>query len=204
MSSIDLNDPIAVLLAALQALELVGIEAATYGALALAVYGEPRETKDADLAVAGVSAAQAETAFRDAGFDVIVAFDRMRFGGQLISRLTLVGGAAGSLNTADLVEPRSPRYARELLTRSLTGTLRNQSLRVVSPEDFVVLKILATRERDVEDAVKIISSLAKSLDMKLIERELGALAIEIQDHDVMGRWRRAQADLNRDDLSFEM
>jgi len=192
--SIDLNDPVAVLLAAFQALERAGIEAAAYGGLALAVYGEPRETKDADLAVAGgVSAAQGEAALRAAGFDVILAFDRMRFGGQLVSRLTLIGGAAGSLNTADLVEPRSSRYAHEVLARSLTGSLRQEPLRVVSPEDFVVLKILATRERDLEDAVTVVRSLATRIDMKLIERELEALAIEISDHDVMGRWQRAQS-----------
>ena len=192
--SIDLNDPVAVLLAAFQALERAGIEAAAYGGLALAVYGEPRETKDADLAVAGgVSAAQGEAALRAAGFDVILAFDRMRFGGQLVSRLTLIGGAAGSLNTADLVEPRSSRYAHEVLARSLTGSLRQEPLRVVSPEDFVVLKILATRERDLEDAVTVVRSLATRIDMQLIERELEALAIEISDHDVMGRWQRAQS-----------
>jgi len=195
--SIDLNDPVAVLLAAFQALERAGIEAAAYGGLALAVYGEPRETKDADLAVAGgVSAAQGEAALRAAGFDVILAFDRMRFGGQLVSRLTLIGGAAGSLNTADLVEPRSSRYAHEVLARSLTGSLRQEPLRVVSPEDFVVLKILATRERDLEDAVTVVRSLATRIDMKLIERELEALAIEIPDHDLMGRWQRAQRRFN--------
>ena len=62
--SIDLNDPVAVLPAALQALERAGIEAAAYGGFALAVYGEPRETKDADLAVADVRAAQGEAAPR--------------------------------------------------------------------------------------------------------------------------------------------
>ena len=191
--SIDLNDPVAVLLAAFQALERAGIEAAAYGGLALAVYGEPRETKDADLAVAGgVSAAQGEAALRAAGFDVILAFDRMRFGGQLVSRLTLIGGAAGSLNTADLVEPRSSRYAHEVLARSLTGSLRQEPLRVVSPEDFVVMKVLATRERDLEDAVAVVRSLASRIDMELIEHELKALAIEIPDHDVMGRWQRAR------------
>jgi len=194
---IDLNDPVAVLLAAFQALERAGIEAAAYGGLALAVYGEPRETKDADLAVAGgVSAAQGEAALRAAGFDVILAFDRMLFGGQLVSRLTLIGGAAGSLNTADLVEPRSSRYAHEVLARSLTGSLRQEPLRVVSPEDFVVLKILATRERDLEDAVTVVRSLANRIDMKLIERELEALAIEIPDHDLIGRWQRAQRRFN--------
>ena len=190
--TIDLNDPVAVLLAAFQALEQAGIGAAAYGGLALAVYGEPRETKDADLAVAGVSTAQCEAALRAAGFDVILAFDRMRFGGQFVSRLTLIGGEAGSLNTADLVEPRSSRYAHEVLARSLTGSLRQVPLQVVSPEDFVVMKVLATRERDLEDAVTVVRSLASRIDMELIEHELKALAIEIPDHDVMGRWKRAR------------
>jgi hypothetical protein len=137
---IDLNDPIAVLLAVLQAFDRAGIEAAAYGGLALAAYGEPRETKDADVAVAAVTGAQAEAALRVAGFDVVLAFDRARFGGQYVSRLTLLGGTAGSLNTADLVEPRSPRYARAVLAGSITGSLREQPLRVISPEDFVVMK----------------------------------------------------------------
>ncbi len=191
MSPIDLNDPVAVLLAALQALDRVGIDAAAYGGLALAAYGEPRETKDADLAVAGIGGAQAEAALRAAGLDVVLAFDQVRFGGQLVSRLTLVGGTAGSLNTADLVEPRSSRYARQVLARSLTGLLRTHRIRVVSPEDFVVLKILATRERDLEDAATVLSSLATHIDMELIERELTELATEIPDHDVKGRWQRA-------------
>lgn len=50
MEPIDLNDPIAVLLSVLRAFEQAGIQAATYGGLALAVYGEPHETKDADVA----------------------------------------------------------------------------------------------------------------------------------------------------------
>ena len=192
MAPIDLNDPIAVLLAVVQAFERAGIEAAAYGGLALAVYGEPRETKDADLAVTALSGAEGQAALRAAGFDVILAFDRVRFGGQHVSRLTLIGGAAGSLNTADLVEPRSPRYARDALARSLTGSLRNQPLRVLTPEDFVVMKILATRDRDIEDAAAVIRGLGNRMDMGLIERELAALALEIADHDIMVRWRRTQ------------
>ena len=79
-----------------------------------------------------------------------------------------------------------------MLARSLTGSLRHQPVRVVLPEDFVVLKILATRDRDLEDAVTVVRSLANDIDMDLIERELEALAIEISDHDIMGRWQRAQ------------
>jgi len=92
---IDLNDPIAVLLAVLRAFDRAGIEAAAYGGLALAAYGEPRETKDADVAVAAVTGAQAEAALRVAGFDVVLAFDRARFGGQYVSRLTNAWGYGG-------------------------------------------------------------------------------------------------------------
>jgi hypothetical protein len=59
---IDLNDPVAVLMAVIQAFDRAGIEAAAYGGLALAAYGEPRETKDADVVVAAVSGAQGEAA----------------------------------------------------------------------------------------------------------------------------------------------
>ena len=96
----------------------------------------------------------------------------------------------------DLIEPRSSRYGHKVLARSLTGSLRQQPVRVVSPEDFVVLKILATRDRDLEDAVTVVRSLASRIDMDLIERELEALAIEISDHDVMDRWQRAQSRFN--------
>ena len=186
---IDLADPTAVLIAASQALETAGLQAATYGGLALAMYGEPRETKDADLAVAGFDATGAEAALRAARFDLIRAFERVKFGGLLVSRLTLIGGLAGSLNTIDFVEPRSPRYALDIQARALTATVRNQSLRVVAPEDFVVLKILATRERDLEDARTVSRGLGDQLDMTLIERVLNGLSAEIVDYDFMARWR---------------
>ena len=59
---IDLNDPTAVLLATFQALERASLPSAVCGGLALAVYGEPRETKDADLAIAGLSIKDAKGA----------------------------------------------------------------------------------------------------------------------------------------------
>ena len=189
----DLNDPVAVLLAALRALERAGIQAATYGGLALAIYGEPRETKDADLAVVGVSGTQAEAALRAEGFNVLLAWERMVFGGLFVTRLTLFGGAAGSLNTVDLIEARSSRFAAEVLARSLTGSIRQQSLRVVTPEDFILLKVLATRERDLEDVTTVLSSLGEHIDRAFVEREVSLLSGEIPDHEVAERWQRVQS-----------
>ena len=74
--------------------------------------------------------------------------------------------------------------------RSLAGTLRNQALRVVTPEDFVIFKALSTRERDIEDAVTVVRSLRDRLDMPALEAEIVRLASEISDHNVEGRFER--------------
>lgn len=63
-----------------------------------------------------------------------------------------------------------------------------QPLRVVAPEDFVVLKILATRDRDLEDARIVFRSLAGRIDVELIEHLLNELSADIVDYDFMARW----------------
>jgi hypothetical protein len=186
--TVDLNDPVAVALAVTVALRAGGIEHALYGGLALASYGRPRETKDADVAVAGLSTELASDALRTAGLDAVLTFDRARFGGLSITRFTLLGGD-GELNVADLVEPRSPGFSRRALGRALDGALRGQTISVVAPEDFILFKLLSTRARDIEDAKAVRKALGDALDGGLIEREATALAEELRDHDVRGRLR---------------
>ncbi|MGA9523073.1 MAG: nucleotidyltransferase [Myxococcaceae bacterium] len=187
---LNLEDPVAVLLRVTDALKARGIEHATYGALALAAYGQPRETRDADLAVAGLEPKVALQALRDAGLNAHLAFERTRFGGLLITRVTLLpdGGATG-LNTADLVEPRSSRFARGMLDRSLSGVLRGVSVQLVAPEDYVVLKVLSTRDRDLEDARSVLTSLPE-LDRAALQAEIDLLALEVPDHDVVKRYAK--------------
>jgi hypothetical protein len=69
---IDLDDPIALMLVAASALERVGLEAAAYGGLTLGMYGEPRETRDADLAVAAADTLLAQTALESMGLMVVI------------------------------------------------------------------------------------------------------------------------------------
>lgn len=190
---LDLEDPVAVLLAVRRALHEAGHQTAIYGGLALAIYGTPRETKDADFAVAGVSARAAQKALQHAGIAAMTAFDRTAFGGNIVVRLSLLGTTeAPGINVADLVEPRSPRYARIALDRALEGELRGEMVQVLAPEDFVLFKVLSTRERDLEDALSVLVSLADRLDSDLLSEEAEALAKEIGDHDVRSRWRRLE------------
>ncbi len=185
---IDLDDPIALMLAAAAALERSGAECAAYGGLALGMYGEPRETRDADFAVTSVDVERTRLALADLGVDVVIAFSNVRFGGCDVSRLTLVGGS--QVNTVDLVIPRSARFAGGVFRRALTGSLRGHQIRATSPEDFVILKVLATRERDLEDALSVIEVQRPRLDEALIRREIGQLIAEIPDHDIQRRFTR--------------
>ena len=184
--TIDLDDPIALMLAAAAALERSGAESAAYGGLALGMYGEPRETRDADFAVTGVDVERARHALADLGVKVVTAFANVRFGGCDVSRLSLVGG--NQVNTVDLVAPRSPRFAANVFKRAVAGSLRGQEIRAVSPEDFVILKVLATRERDLEDARSVIETQRARLDHALIRTEIEELIEEIPDHDIRGRF----------------
>lgn len=184
----DLDDPIALMLVAAAALERSGTECAAYGGLALGMYGEPRETRDADFAITGVDLERARLALADLGVDVVIAFANVRFGGCDLSRLSLVGG--DKVNTVDLITPRSSRFAVNVLRRAVAGALRGQEIRATSPEDFVILKVLATRERDLDDARSVIETLGARLDEALIRTEIQRLIEEIPDHDIRGRFAR--------------
>jgi hypothetical protein len=194
----DLDDPIAVALAVADGLRAAGVEYALYGALALAAYGEARETRDADVAVSRADAKATGGILAARGFDAIVSFERLPFGGLLLSRVALVGGAVhAGLNTVALVEPRDHAFAERALSRALPSTLRGCPIRILGPEDFVVFKILSTRDRDLDDAASVVVGLADDLDVALVEAEVGQLSAALADHDVRGRWadvrRRAGA-----------
>jgi hypothetical protein len=185
----NLDDPIATALRVADALDRAGDRSALFGGLLLAAYGDPRETRDVDLAVIDVSAARAQDALGTAGLASTVSFEAVTFGGLSITRLALVGGDADTgLNVLDLVQARSPRYLSAALSRSVTAPLRNRTIHALSADDFVLFKALATRERDVDDAASVLRRSEPLLDLGLIQSEVALLAAEIPDWDVRGRW----------------
>jgi len=184
---VDLKDPTTAALLAADALEKAELRHALYGGLLLAAYGEPRETRDVDLAVVDLATQAARDALAKAGIDSEVSFEETRFGGLLVARLMLLGGEATlGLNTVDLVRPRSARYAEAALGRAVSAPLRDRTVRVLTPEDFVLFKLLSTRDLDLDDAVSV-KRRGEGLDEDLIRREVAALAREIPDFDVRRR-----------------
>ena len=186
----DLADPVAVALAIADCLREEAIPHALYGGLLLAAYGEARETKDVDVAVVHADAgAVAGLLDRRLGLHTMPAFDRRSFGGLLVSRVTLVEGE--ELNTLDLVEPANAEYARRALERGIESNLRRRPIRVLTPEDFVLFKLLSSRERDLADARSVIQSLGADLDRALLEEEVRRLAPSLPEHPISDRWSSA-------------
>jgi len=88
---VNLDDPVATALRVAEALDRAGHRYALFGGLLLAAYGEPRETRDVDLAVMSLTVDAARAALDAAGLATTVSFDGMTFGGLSISRIALLG-----------------------------------------------------------------------------------------------------------------
>jgi hypothetical protein len=188
----DLDDPVAFALDVSSVLQREGVAHALYGGLLLAAYGRARETRDADVAVVrGDAAATSSLLTRQLDVDCRIAFDRQRFGGLEISRITIIEG--DDLNSLDLVEPVDPRYAARALERSLASTLREREIRVLTPEDFVLFKVLSTRALDLEDAASVVRALGEDLDVGLLHAEIDALEETAGSHPVRDRWEQIRS-----------
>lgn len=185
----QLSDPTEAALLCTEAFDRAGYRHAVCGGLALAAYGEPRETLDVDLAIADVTADQARAAVEAAGVRCVVAVQGVEFGGLSVDRVTLLGrDDTSGLNVLDLVRPRSARFAAAALSRTVEAPLLGRTIRVVSAEDFVVMKCLATRDKDLDDAASVLRRTGALLDLGAIDREVETLASELPDVDVRGRW----------------
>ena len=181
----DLSDPVAATLLCAEALDRAGIPHAVHGALLLGAYGEPRETHDADFAIAQDDLGAVERALRHAGLDIRSAFAGLVLGGHTLDRFTLLPGEGDTgLNCVDFIRPRSPGYRARALGRALLGPLDGHQIRVLAPEDYLLFKLLSTRERDARDAASVLRRMGGLLDIALVRREVDALAAEIPDFDI--------------------
>jgi hypothetical protein len=75
---VNLDDPVATALRVAEALDRAGHRYALFGGLLLAAYGEPRETRDVDLAVMNLTVDAARAALDVAGLATAVSFDDAR------------------------------------------------------------------------------------------------------------------------------
>lgn len=138
------------------------------GGQAVLLYGEPRLTRDIDITL-GVDLdrlADVQEAALAAGFTPLV--DSEPF---VRETMVLPCVDAGSGIRIDFIFSFSP-YEAEALLRARCVTVGSTPVRFVSPEDLIILKIVAGRDRDLED-VRILMARNRGLDRPWIERWLG-------------------------------
>jgi hypothetical protein len=155
------------------------------GGLAVVAVGEPRTTADAD-AIVFLSQAEAEALIRaaaEAGFEIREDVERER------------------LATTGTLRFRRGRFQIDLITASLPfedaaygrasfHRLFGIRLPFPSPEDLILLKVLAGREKDMLDAAGVVRRHGDRLDVAYLERTLLPICELAEDMAPWNRLRR--------------
>ncbi len=144
MATFDLHAELDAVTAALDASQ---IEHAICGALALAVHGHPRATKDIDVLVDPRRMADAKRVLSALGYTLPAA--PMSFqSGLTVHRVSRVEG--NQLITVDLTSPDRADLASVLATREDLAW-RDRRVSVVSRAGLILMKRLAGRPQDLVD-----------------------------------------------------
>jgi hypothetical protein len=176
------------------ALDAIHAQWYVFGAQAALVWGRPRLTTDVDVTVrCSASTDQLVRALDTRGFslriDATETFIRT-------TRIVPLEHRASGL-ALDLVLA-GPGLENLFLERAVPMDVAGTLVPFISPEDLIVTKLLAGREKDVEDVRGVLSERGSALDLAQIRTTLGLLEDALGQSDLMpifdrelGRWQRS-------------
>jgi len=162
----------------IDALDRAGNRYAVLGGFAVRHWGIPRPTYDLDVAVAvGGEGVRPLLAVLDAaGFEIPEEHAR----GFLdtiagMSKFTVRRLEAGSLWEVDCFVASTP-FLRSALKRTVPVTLQGRTVPILAAEDILLLKVLASRRKDLADAEEILAVVG-SLDLVRMRRWADRLGV---------------------------
>lgn len=176
------------------ALHALGAGWYVFGAQAALVWGRPRLTTDVDVTVkSSVSTEHLVGTLDTHGFalriDATAAFIRN-------TRVVPLEHRASGL-ALDLVLG-GPGLEDLFLSRAVPIDVAGTIVPFISPEDLIVTKLLAGREKDIEDVRGVLSERGPELDLAQIRATLGLLEDALGQSDLLpvfehelGRWQRS-------------
>jgi hypothetical protein len=170
-------------------LDACGVEHLVVGGLAVVAVGEPRTTADIDV-IAFVDPRRAEALVAEAlaaGFEADEEAERRRL--EETGTLRLARG----LFHLDVIVASLP-FERAALSRSFVKTMFGRPVRLPTPEDLILLKVVAGRDKDLLDAVGVVRRHSAHLDRRYIEATLQELCDLGED---LGPWQRWNEVLRR-------
>ena len=172
-----------------QALDALGIPYMVIGGPAVLLHGEPRLTKDIDIAL-GVDL--------DVLVGIVEALPTMALAPLVnpeeFTRDTMVLPCrhAASGVRVDFIFSFTP-YERVAIARSVTVVVANNQVRFASAEDLVIHKLVAGRPRDIDDARSILLK-NPGLDRRMVREVLADFEPAV-DQPVVARFNALVRDL---------
>ena len=175
------------------ALDALGARWYVFGAQAALVWGRPRLTTDVDVTVkCSVSTEQLVRALDTHGFSLRID------GTETFIRTTRVVPLEHRASGLALdVVLAGPGLEDLFLDRAVPIDVGGTVVPFISPEDLIVTKLLAGREKDLEDVRGVLSERGSALDVTQIRTTLGLLEDALGQSDLMpvfdhelGRWQR--------------
>ena len=162
------------------------------GGLAVVAVGEPRTTADAD-AIVFLSASEAETLIRRAannGFELDPAVEQQRL--ETTGTLRFRRGKF----QIDLITASLP-FEEAAFRRASRHELFGVSLPFPSPEDLILFKVLAGRDKDMLDAIGVVRRHCDRLDIAYLEATLQPICELAEDQSPWQRLQRVITDGHR-------
>jgi hypothetical protein len=178
-----MRSPVAELLADFgAAVRTLGIRWYLFGAQAALLYGAARLTADADVTVdvAGHATLDLVDTLVAAGFDLRVS-DVADFV-EKTRVLPLTHRATGM--PIDVVLA-GPGLEERFFERTVLHTIEGVPVPVARPEDLIVMKVLAGRGKDLEDAESILAANPDTIDTALIQDTLELLQRALDQSDLV-------------------
>ncbi len=159
-----------------QRLSGAGIESAAIGGLAVAIWGEPRVTRDVDLKI---------LLERSDGASLL---EFLQDGGyKFEADASTVRNASGTRVDFLLADTS---FDRACVQRRVPGILPGKvEVEVCTAEDLIVLKLISTRPRDREDAAGVVLRQKGKLDQAYVEGWLREFEDALDDSTLVAEFR---------------
>jgi len=161
-------------------LESLSIPHMLIGGLAVSLWGEPRATLDIDL-ILWVEPEKLELTVQRLceRFHTPVAAPR-----EFVELYRILPLITAQGVRADLIFASLP-YERHAIDRAATKDVAGRPLRVAAVEDLLLMKAMSEREKDLEDARRLVRRHAASLDRRYLEPLLRQLAEAMARPDIL-------------------
>ncbi|MDQ3489142.1 MAG: nucleotidyltransferase [Acidobacteriota bacterium] len=159
------------------------------GGIANLIWGEPRATLDVDVTVLVPPGAVEDFIASVAREYTILVSDPEQF----VRDTRVLPASSRSGVRIDLIFGLLP-FEEEAVRRAASVEVAAGTIRVCSPEDLILMKIISERARDLDDARAITRRRLRTLDLLYLEPRIAEMSVLLENDDIAARWARWKAE----------